>query len=101
MKERTLKQKVKVFYERNGFKVWFPIRNRWQKIDIFGVFDGIAWKEDLFVFFQMTTQENKSTRFKKIKEYMTENNLSFVAGYTRGEVICWDANKRLLRVYSL
>jgi hypothetical protein len=101
MDEKCIKKKVKEFYERSGYITWFPIRNKWMKIDIFSIFDGIAWKRNRMIFFQMTSQSNKSARENKIVKYMEENKLFVSNPFTSVEVICWDSKLKLLRVFPI
>lgn len=94
--EENIKKLAKEHLKKQGYQVWYPVRSRWGKErDIFGIFDGIAWKEDQFIFFQLTTMPNKSARYRKIKNYMNKHNLFFNSAYVKGMIIAFDDLKGL------
>jgi len=94
--EKSIRQKVKRYYKLQGWRVWCPVKSRWGKEkDIFGIWDGMAWKGNKFVFFQFTTIANKAKRVKKVKEYMREHNLGFNSSCASGVIIAWDKKKGL------
>jgi hypothetical protein len=93
MKEYQLKKKIKDYFAKKGYIVWMPPRVRWLKEqDIFSIFDGIAWKEKEMIFFQITTIENKTARFKKIVNFMLDNNVKMPKGI-ECQLICWRKKK--------
>lgn len=102
MKENLLKKKVKAYYENQGYIVWFPIKSKWGKEkDIFGIFDGIAWKQAEFIFFQMTTISNKIARREKIIDCLDKNRIQVNPPFTNIDIICWDDRKKMLRIFNL
>jgi len=102
MKENAIKKKVKEWCENNGYKVWFPIKSKWGKEkDIFGIFDGIAWRCSDMMFIQLTSMQNRCARVEKIANYMKKNRVSCNPPYTSAIVICWDDKKKCLRFFEV
>ena len=88
--EYILKIKVRGYFEKQGYKIWFPPRVRYKKEnDIFSIWDGVCWKKDKFIFFQITTLSNKSARLKKIVNYMLPNYLYMCPPKVKGLLMCW------------
>lgn len=96
--EDYLKKRAKqyFFYKFKGKgKIWFPVKTRWgQEKDIFGIFDGIFWIDDCFIFFQITTYQNKTARLKKIVDFMLENYLYFDREKVKGWLMAWHSGKK-------
>ena len=79
MKEKTIKKYFKRWCKKYNWLCWFPIRNRFKKVDIFGVFDVIIIKRSGEVgFVQLTTKSNISARRRKIEKWLAENQLPFL-----------------------
>lgn len=95
MTEYQLKSKARDYFEKQGYKVWFPPEVRWKtEVDIFSIWDGVAWRRNKFIFFQLTTLKHKSERLKKITSYMLRNFLSMNPPKVKGMVMAWADKKR-------
>jgi len=89
MKEHTLKLKAKDYFREKGYLSWMPPRVKWLKEqDIFGIWDGIAWRRNKFIFFQLTTISNKSARLKKIINFMMPSRL-YITSPVKGWLMCY------------
>lgn len=94
MTEYQIRRKAKKFFEEQGFKIWFAPRVKWQQSDIFSIWDGVAWKGKRFIFFQLTTFENRKARLKKIQEYLEKNEVDLDGRIVRGWVLGWHSKKK-------
>jgi len=101
MKEETLKKKANIILKTNGWEVWFPPNVKWKKQkDIFGIWDGIAWREDQLLFFQLTTMKNKAARGKKIIDYMNKYYLDLPRS-VKGQIWAWDKKIKFFRIFNI
>ena len=78
MKEKTLKNKIIKVLNSEGWVCWYPIRNRYRKVDIFSCYDLVCAggsKRDEIKLIQFTTTSNAAARRRKIKNFLKENNL--------------------------
>lgn len=92
MKEATIKAKVIKEMAKQGYIAWCPIRNRFSKVDIFTIWDGIFWRGNKMKFLQWTTVSNRASHRKKIKAYFKDNEV-----YRRTELWCWcDKRKKFI-----
>lgn len=98
MTESQIKKRVYQEMEREGYVGWTPAKVKYQKTDIFGLFDGIffakncsnkEFEEDEIRFIQWTTKPNISARLKKIKKFYEDNELHYPA-----EIWGWDIKKK-------
>lgn len=99
-REETIRKHALEELTKKGFVCWYPPKVRWKKeTDIFGVFDlvGIHNKTGV-LFIQLTTLHNIRAREKKVKEFLTKNNLSLyceVWGYDQKE-----GKFKILNIYN-
>lgn len=90
MTEYQLRDRAREYFLRQGFRIWFPSKTKWKKEnDIFSIWDGVCWRKDKFIFFQITTLSNKSARLKKIVNYMLPNYLYMCPPKVKGLLMCW------------
>jgi len=92
MTEYFLRKKAREYFQ--GWQIWFSPRVKFYNSDIFTVFDGCAWKNNKFIFFQLTTSPNKSARLKKINNFMMLNNLSVDGRFIKAEVLAYNKKKK-------
>lgn len=77
MKEAVIKKKALEILEAKGNVCWCPTKVKWHETDIFGVFDVVCINNKTGVLFvQWTDITNIYHRVKKVKDFLTKNNLS-------------------------
>ena len=78
MKESLIRKKALEILTNKGYVCWCPTKVKWHETDIFGVFDTICIsnKKTGVLFIQWTDITNIYHRVKKVKKFLTENNLS-------------------------
>jgi len=80
-----------------GFYYWIAPRGEFKKhIDIFGVFDIIAFKGKYFKFIQVTSLPNHAARRKKVQEFIDRTGF---AGWS--EVWSWDKKNKRFRIEKI
>jgi len=78
MKEITIRKKALEILIKKGFVCWYPPKVKWRKKgDIFGCWDLICISNKTGVLFiQLTTLSNIRAREKKVKAFLSKNNIS-------------------------
>jgi len=77
MKEAVIRKKALEILKSKGYVCWCPVRVRYHQTDIFGIFDVACISNKTGVLFiQWTDITNIYHRKKKVKEFLTKNNLS-------------------------
>ena len=98
-KESFIRKKAIQILEKQKWVIWWPSRAIFKQNDIFGIFDLICLKKKVgsLKFVQLTTLSNLSTRRKKIKSFLKENQLSkkSPAGI---EIWGWNKNKKEFKI---
>ena len=88
-KEAVIRKHAREALEGSGWVVWCPPKVRYHETDIFGIFDGIAWKDSDMRFIQWTSTSTMSARRKKIQKFFDENDV-----FCPCEVWGWDDKKK-------
>jgi len=90
MTEIQIRKKALERLTKQHWVSWYPPRVRWRKEqDIFGVFDLIAVKTGKVRFIQLTTWHNIRAREKKVKDFLTKNEL-----YLHSEIWGWKEKEK-------
>ena len=105
MTEAILRTKAKDYFNQKFqneiVKFWFPARVKYRaEIDIFGIWYGICWVRNRFIFFQLTTISNKSARLKKIINTMLSNRFYFTEP-NEGWLMCWRKKEKRFEMFKI
>ena len=94
MTEAQVRNKaIQVLTDRN-FYYWYPARTKFKtQIDVFGVFDMIAFRGSLIRFIQITTSPNLASRRKKVQAFIKRSGFG---GYS--EVWAYNKKKRIFKI---
>ena len=98
-KESFIRKKAIQILEKQRWVIWWPSRAIFKQNDIFGIFDLICLRKKVgsLKFVQLTTLSNLSTRRKKIKKFLKENQLSSKS-LAEIEIWGWNKNKKEFKV---
>ena len=98
-KESFIRKKAIQILEKQKWVIWWPSRAIFKQNDIFGIFDLICLKKKVgnLKFIQLTTLSNVSTRRKKIKNFLKENQLSKKSPADI-EIWGWNKNKKEFKI---
>jgi len=98
-KESEIRKKAIQILEKQRWIIWWPSRAIFKQNDIFGIFDLICLKKKVgnLKFIQLTTLSNLSTRRKKIKNFLRENQLSNKSP-AEIEIWGWNKNKKEFKI---
>jgi len=77
MKEAAIRKKALEILKAKGYVCWCPVKTKYHQSDLFGVFDTVCiHNKKAVLFVQWTSLSNISYRVKKVKQFLTKNNLS-------------------------
>jgi len=97
MKEYQIRNLVVNELLANGYYYWYPARTKFKaEIDIFGVFDIIAFKANYFKFIQYTTTPNHAARRKKVQAFIYRTGFK---GWS--EVWSWDKKNKRFKIEKI
>ena|SRR3990167_2496993 len=100
MKETAIRIKAQMEYENKGYSFWYARRVSFQECDVFGVFDGLAFRGKKRVYLQWTTAGNIGARKKKIEAFLKKDKI-IMAGNEEIHILGWDKKKKDFKVVKL